>query len=294
MSELRTRLSDVLFGPESGARLLAVHTGFAVLLGARIALGPYRGLAATPDGLFDPVAVLGWMSSMPSSGTITVIQVVGVVAALAAVLRKQPRLAFAIAWLCLLVLAALRGSRGKVLHNDLLLLWAAVPFLLAPLHARWDDRRPRRDLGWPVRSSMAIVAAIYALAGFHKLQTSGIDWVFGDNVRYVLLWGSPAGPTWESLRGWVSDHAWAYKGTGAFILGVELMFPLALLWRRVQPWFAAAAVSLHVATYLFLGLDYWAWALAVVLLFVDWPAAVDRVRRTASAASTTATTSAVP
>jgi hypothetical protein len=294
VSDLRNRLRDVLFGPECGARLLTVHTGFAVLIGARIAFGPYRGLASTPDELFDPVAVLGWMSGMPSSGTIVLLQVVGVGAALAAAFRKQPRVAFAVAWLCLLVLAGLRGSRGKVLHNDLLLVWAAVPFLLAPLHARWGDRRPRRDIGWPVRSSMAIVATIYALAGYHKLQTSGIDWAIGDNVRYVLLWGSPVGSTWESLSGWVADHAWAYRGTGAFILGVEVTFPLALLWRRIQPWFAVAAVSLHLATYLFLGLDYWAWMVAVVLLFVDWPSVVDRVRRTAPTASTTATASAVP
>ena len=294
MSAARTRLQDVLFGPETGARLLVAHTGLAVLLGARIAFGPYRALAETPDELFDPVAVLDWMSGMPPPAVIVAIQVVGAVAAIAVVLRKQPRLAFAIAWVCLLVLAGLRGSRGKVLHNDLLLLWVAVPFLLAPLEARWGDRRPRRDVGWPIRSGMAIAATIYALAGYHKLRTSGIDWALGDNVRYVLAWGAPAGDTWESVSRWVGDHAWAYKGTGAFILGVEVLFPAALVWRRLQPWFAAAAVSLHLATYLLLGLDYWAWMFAVLLLFVDWPTLVDRMRRTAPSASTDATTSAVP
>ena len=36
-----------------------------------------------------------------------------------------------LAWGCYLVLAGLFGSRGKVMHNDLLLLWTAVPFLQA-------------------------------------------------------------------------------------------------------------------------------------------------------------------
>ena len=281
MTPLRARLDDVLFGPESGARLLVVRTGFAALIGLRIALGPYRRLAGTPDVLFDPVAVLGWLDHMPSRGTITALQVVGALAAGVAVTRRAGRLPLAVAWVCLLVLAGLRGSRGKVLHNDLLLLWTAVPFLLAPVAARWADRAPRRATGWPIRSAMAIAAVVYALTGYHKLATSGLDWALGDNVRYVLLWGSPASGRWDVVSTWVADHVLLYRGTGVLMLAVELTFPLALLWRRLLPWYALAAVGLHVGTYLFLGLDYWTWALAVLLVFVDWPALVDRVGRRA-------------
>ena len=278
MSELAPRGADLLFGPETGARLLVAWTGVVVLLGLRIALGPYRAVAGTPDELFDPVWVLGWLGGMPSTTVVVLVQVIGVAAAVAALVRRRPRAAFAVAWLCLLFLAGLRGSRGKVLHNDLLLLWCAVPFLLAPLTARWSDRRPSRAHGWPVRSAIAIAAAAYALAGFHKLQTAGIDWAIGDNVRYVLLWGAPSSDRWGDVSTWVADHAWAYKGTGLLILGVELTFPLVVLWRRLQPWYAVAAVALHVATYLFLGLDYWLWAAVAVLLLVDWPTVADRVR----------------
>jgi hypothetical protein len=273
---------DALFGPETGARLVFVHSALAALIGARIVLGPYRQLAGMPDALFEPVDVLGFLSAMPPRGVLLGLQVVGGLAALAAVLRRQPRLAFALAWLCYLVLAGLRGSRGKVLHNDLLLLWASVPFLLAPVTARWSDRAPRRDHGWPIRSAMAIAAVVYALAGYHKLQRSGLDWAIGDNVRWVMLWGPTIGEApWRSFAEWVGEHWWAYKGTGALILGFELTFPLVLVWRRLQPWYAALAVALHAATYLFLGLDYWAWGLAVVVLFVDWPRVMARrsVRR---------------
>jgi hypothetical protein len=271
-----------------------VQTGFAVLVGARIVLGPYRQLAGTPDELFDPVAVLAWLDHMPSGTAIAAIQVLGGLLAMLALTRRAGRLPFSLAWVCLLVLAGLRGSRGKVLHNDLLLVWTAVPFLLAPVEARWRDRAPRRASGWPIRSAMAIAAAVYALTGYHKLVTSGIDWALGDNVRYVLLWGSPASGRWDTVSTWVADNPVLFKGTGLCMLAVELTFPLCLLWRRAQPWYALAAVGLHVATYLFLGLDYWTWALAVLLLFVDWPALVDRARRRDSMASASAATSAVP
>ena len=94
---LRARLDDVLWGPETGQRLLLVHTGLAALIGVRIAVGPYRHLGGTPDPLFDPVAVLAWLPSMPSAGVIVAVQVVGAAAALGAVLRRRTRAAYAVA-----------------------------------------------------------------------------------------------------------------------------------------------------------------------------------------------------
>ena len=277
----RDRLRDVLWGPETGARLLFAHSALAALLGLRVALGSYRQLAHTPGPLFDPVPILAWAPSMPPAWGFVAIQVIGTVAAVAAVARRRPRLAFAVAWVCYLVLAGLRGSRGKVLHNDLLLLWSSVPFLLAPVAVGWHDRTRRRELGWPVRSAMAIAAVIYFLAGYHKIRRSGLEWAIGDNVRYVMLWGPSVGAAkWNAMATWIGEHLWASRATGTFILGFELTFPLVLWWRRWQPLYALVAVALHATTWLFLGLDYWAWALTVLILFVDWPAVVERMRGT--------------
>lgn len=280
MSRLRASLDDILWGPESGARLLFVHSALALLIGLRVGLGSYRQLAGTPDALFDPVPILAWLPSMPSSSVFVALQVVGVVAAILAVIRRQPRIAFAIAWLCYLILAGLRGSRGKVLHNDLLLLWASVPFLLAPLSAAWSDREDRREHGWPIRASMVISALVYFLAGYHKVRRSGLEWAIGDNVRYVMLWGPSIGAAkWDAMATWIGEHLWAARATGAFILAFELSFPIVLLRRVLQPLYALVAVALHVTTWLFLGLDYWAWALTVLVLFVNWPRVLDRMRK---------------
>ncbi|MGE3621832.1 MAG: hypothetical protein AB7L84_15355 [Acidimicrobiia bacterium] len=275
----RRALDDALWGPESGRRLRFLHAALATLIGLRVVLGPYRALAEVPPALFEPVPVLGVLDRMPSAGTIVALQVVGGVAALAAVLRRRPRLAFALAWACLLVLAGLRGSRGKVLHNDLLLLWASAPLLLAPVEAAWHDRERRRRWGWPVRTSMVLSALVYFFAGYHKVRRAGLDWAVGDNVRYVMLWGPTIGRArWESMARWVGENLWASQLTGAYILAVELTFPLAVLWRRSRGFYVASAVALHVATWFLLGLDYWAWAATVLVVFVDWPAMGDRLR----------------
>lgn len=279
MSRLRRWADDVLWGPETSARLVIAHVGLSALIGLRIARYPYWNLADLPPALFDPVPVLGWLDRMPPVEVIVALQVVGVVAALAAVLRRRPRLAFAIAWVCYLVLAGLRGSRGKVLHNDLLLLWASAPFLLAPAVADLRDRIARRRYGWPIRAATVIVALIYFIAGCHKLWRSGLDWVLGDNMRYVMLWGPSIGePQWQGLATWVGENLWAAQLSAAFILGVELTFPVILFVRQLKVLYALAAVFLHAMTWLVLGLDYWAWAVTVSLLLIDWPRVVERTR----------------
>jgi hypothetical protein len=285
MTRVRRWVDGALWGPESGRRLLFVHTSLAALIGLRIVLGSYRQLASTPGPLFEPVPILGWVPSMPPAWVFIALQVVGGAAALAAVARRHPRAAFAVAWVCYLVLAGLRGSRGKVLHNDLLLLWSSVPFLLAPVSVAWHDRERRREHGWPVRSAMVIAALVYFLAGYHKLERSGLGWATGDNVRYVMLWGPSVGAAkWDAMATWIGEHLWASKATGAFILTFELTFPVSLVRRGLQPVYALVAVALHVTTWLFLGLDYWAWGLTVLILFIDWPALADRMRGASVAA----------
>ncbi len=279
MNRLRRYADEALWGPETAARLMVVHVGLSALIGARIVLGSYRQLADTPAALVDPVPFLEWLDRMPSAEVFVTLQVVGGLAALAAVLRRNPRLAFAIAWVCYLVLAGLRGSRGKVLHNDLLLLWASAPFLMAPVAVDVRDRAARRAYGWPVRAAMAITALVYFFAGYHKLRRSGPAWAFGDNMRNVMLWGPSIGNVpWEGLAQWVGEHIWVSRATGAFILGLEITFPVVLVVRRLQVWYALATVFLHITTWFVLGLDYWAWAITVLLVFIDWPAVAERAR----------------
>lgn len=283
----RRRLDDVLWGPETAARLVVVHIGLSLLIGARIALGSYRQLADTPPALVDPAPFLFFVDRMPAVWVFVGLQVIGTVAAVLAACRRNTRVAFAVAWVCYLVLAGLRGSRGKVLHNDLLLLWASAPFLLAPvapLVGRVRDvvaraREPRSLYGWPIRVATVVIVLVYFFAGYHKLRRSGLGWVFGDNMSYVMLWGPSIGsPAWGDLARWVGEHVWAARVSAGFILGLEITFPVVLFVRRTQALYALAAAVLHVGTWFLLGLDYWAWALAVPLVMVDWPVWYDRLR----------------
>ena len=301
-TRLRATLDDALWGPETAMRLLVVYVGLAALLGVRIAAGSYRQLADTPAALVEPVPFLAFLDTMPSAGVFVALQVAGTLAAAAAVgaalTRRRPQPAFAVAWVCYLVLAGLRGSRGKVLHNDLLLLWVSAPFLFAPAVQRARDLRDRvarRRWGWPIRVAIVITALIYFFAGYHKLRRSGLEWAYGDNMRYVTLWGPSVGaPGWPGLARWVGDNVWAARASGVFILGFELTFPVVIFVRWTRVLYAAAAVFLHATTWLLLGLDYWAWLIAVPLVLVDWPTVVAWTRGRSGRGAATAASPGSP
>ena len=268
---LPARLDAAYLAPGSSHALGCVRTGLAALIGLRLAVGPYAALADQPDALFVPTPPAAWLPSMPPVAVIVAVQVVGVVAALACVAGRRRRTTFAVAWLALLFLAGLRGSLGKVLHNDVLLLLAAVPILAAAHDARPGDGRRSPAHGWPVRAALAVAGAVYLLAGLQKLRHSGIDWVTSDNMRWVLYGGAASGraPT-EAVALAIADRPWASHLAAAGILGLELAAPVALAVRRWRTWFAVAAVVLHLGTWLTLGLDYWGWAVTVLVLAAPW------------------------
>jgi hypothetical protein len=260
-----------LFAPNTAARLRRVRSVLAVLVAARLALSPFRGLARVPDALLVPVSWLVPFHTVPPVWVIVAVQIVGTVAAVLAAAGKRPRLTLAVAWICLLALAGLRSSLGKILHNDVLLLLAVLPFLGGPdAVAPADDAEgPSPRFGWPIRTGMAMVALTYFIVGVQKLVHSGPAWVTSDNMRWVLYSAAAEGRTfakWPAL--FVADHAWMATASAAFLLGLELLFPLALFVRPARPVVVAGAFLLHAGTWVLLGLDYWLWAAVVAVLFL--------------------------
>ena len=89
----------------------------------------------------------------------------------------------------------------------------------------------------------------------------------------------------------MGEHVWVARASGVFILGFELTFPVVIFVRWTRVCTPLAAVFLHVTTWLLLGLDYWAWAITVPLVLIDWPAACRRRcqawRRPVAAGATT-------
>lgn len=271
------RLDRWLFAPETAGRVRMMRLMLAALIGLRLATGPHRGLAGQPAALFRPVWFLGWMEQMPSAGVLVTIQVVGALGAIAAIIGWRERGTFLVAWSSLLVLAALRASRGKVHHNDLVLLLVAGILAAAPVGVRLFDQRRSPAWGWPVRTSLLVVAGAYFLTGFQKVVASGPAWVLSDNMRNVM-YGAPLGghaPT-DRVSLFIADRPAVAHLVALATIVIELGAVAALLRPRLRPAYVAAVAVLHAGVYLTHGLDYSMWVGTAAVVLIDWDSVLRR------------------
>ena len=208
---------------------------------------------------------------MPSVEVLTVLQVAGAVLAVLAVLSWRPRWTFAGAWLCFVFLEGLVGSRVKVSHNELMAVLASLPLLAAPAAVSWLDREDDPATGWPHRAALVVLAFGYFFTGFGKLRASGPAWVLSDNLKWSLAAGvrSTKPPT-DAIAQFVVGHDLLAHGLALATIAVELGFILILFRPRLRPLFAAIITSFHVGIYLTLGLDYFSWVAAVLVVLLPW------------------------
>jgi hypothetical protein len=248
--------------------LAVVRLLLAVVLGLRLALSPFAAAVGQPDALWRPRGVGLLFATPPPVGLVVGLQVLGVAGAATYVWRRRVA-PLAVAWACLLVLAALRTSLGKILHNDVLLVLVAGPLLLAGTAP--DERDARTGLD----AAAAIALLSYFCAGWWKLLRSGPEWVFSDNLRWALARGR-GGARWRGLTDWLVDHPLVCVALAGGIFLLEIAAAAVWLRPSLAPLFVAAAAVMHGATWLVLGLDYWAHLAAMALVLVPWA----RMRRT--------------
>jgi hypothetical protein len=296
-------VSGFFFASEDARRLAALRIGLCSLLAVRLAINDYGAVAGQPASLYQPLSYMHLLSAMPSHEVASTAQAIGIATALLAAAGLWIRGALPVAFASALLLNGMLNATGKPVHNDVTLMLCLIPLLVAPTASTdvWTLRglvrrlsgsrseprsasaRAQRPLrgeayGWQIRAAMTVVALAYFFVGFQKLRYSGIAWATSDNLRWVLYaskgpYGHP-----DALALFVADRAWlSHLFAGATLL-VETCFPLVLFVPRLRWLFIPAVIGLHIGIRLTLGLDYSAWWLTVLIVFVDWPAVVDWIR----------------
>lgn len=269
-------LDRLLFGPGPEGRLALAQRCVAAVVGLRVALGPYQSLAGQPQDLWRPRGVTHVLGGMPSARVVLAAQVVGVLAA--AVVACGParwrgrRVAFAAAWASLVLLAGMRTSLGKIMHNDVLLLLVAVPLLASTFEARVGGRRRAPAYGWPLRAATVVIAGSYFFTGWQKLLHSGLAWVTSDNMQNVMTWAAVSGRAPTGLSETFADHLLLTQAVAAAVLALEVGFPAMLVWSRLAPAYAFAASAFHAGCWVLLGLDYWTFVAVDLAVLWSWPA----------------------
>ena len=304
-----------MFVVEDARRLAAVRIGLCTLLAVRLADADYGVVAGQPAALFQPHGYMTLLDRMPSQSAATALQVAGVVAALLAAAGLMVVVSLPVGIGCALVLNGMLNSAGRVIVGDAVLVLCLIVLAGCGRAAgeAWSIRAPTwrvrtwtgrgagagpprsapiaapppiagRRYGWPIRTAMVAIALAYFFAGYQKWRHSGIAWVTSDNIRWILYAANDAKRHPNGVARFVADRTGLAHVIAAAALLLETSFPLVLLVPRLRWVLISGAVAMHIGVWLALGLDYSAQALTVVIVFVDWPAAVAHFRRSATCA----------
>jgi hypothetical protein len=250
-------------------------------------------LPTLPAELWHPVSFVGLLGlGPPTQAALTIIWAATLTGAVAMTLGLATRFASIIAALGGLYLIALPNCFGKINHgfNVLGMMLLVLPFARAGAALSVDSvvRRARRmavpelssDFNWPVKLIQFSFAFMLLFAGWNKLVVGGLDWVFSDSLRNILVFqnfvvrgGRPtAGVVYPVIQ-----HPWLWTAVAGGVVASELGFVAIMFVRR--SWQRAALLAVGFGFVVSLGVVMQLpnpVLLALLLVFVNWNWVVER------------------
>ncbi len=196
-------------------------------------------------------------------------------------------------------LIGLPHNFGKIHHSDALIVFVLFAMALSHCGAHGSvDAWLRRRLGrapapsasgeyrWPIAFVQLAWVIVYFAAGLAKLRIAGVQWVFSDSFRNILLehhytthppfdWGLA-----------IAEHAWLCRILALGALLTEILSPLALFSARARAAFVPALFSMQLGIGLVLGVGFSSF-LPIVAFWIPWDAGrswLDRRRGSGTAA----------
>jgi hypothetical protein len=175
-------------------------------------------------------------------------------------------------------------SFGHYNHDEMLVVYYLVVLAFTPCGDafsldRWSRRRPLQPLfayGFPILLMQLLMAWVYFSSALVKLRVGGLKYFSADNLPVLAIYHSLDNlhDTSFRLAFWLPQ----IRGVLPFVVGLvliwELLFPLAVFWRRSRWFILGFGVLFHISTLLFMNI-FFPYQLVMYLIFVDW----DRLAR---------------
>lgn len=150
----------------------------------------------------------------------------------------------------------------------------SVDSLLSRVKGKTDRHSPPRSswcYGLPLRVTWLLFGIIYFFPGFWKLWRCGSDWVFGNYVALFIYSRSIVGDPSLGPLIRIDQYQDLCKLSGLFTILFELSFIFLILFRRTRMFAVFMGVIFHCATFIFMGISFWALQ-ACYVVFFDWSA----------------------
>src|SRR6185503_17918037 len=131
--------------------------------------------------------------------------------------------------------------------------------------------RPAFAYAYPILLMQLLMAWTYFSSALIKLRVAGLKYLSTDNLPALAIFHSLDNlhDTHFKLAFWLPQIRAYLPYAVGLVLVWELLFPLAVFWRRMRWWILGAGVVFHLST-LFLMNIFFPHQLVLYLLFVDW------------------------
>lgn len=193
--------------------------------------------------------------------------------------------------LLVLLYQGLLRSFGHFNHDEILAVYCLVVLAFTPCGdafsvdtwlAKTKKQRPFFAYTYPILLMQLLMAWTYFSSALIKLRVAGLKYLSSDNLPALAIFHSLDNlhDTSFRLAFWLPQVKAYLPVAVGFILLWELLFPLAIFWRRVRWWILAVGIVFHIST-LFVMNIFFPHHLAMYLIFVNW----DRFDRNRTSAS---------
>jgi hypothetical protein len=179
-------------------------------------------------------------------------------------------------------------SFGHFNHDEMTAVWFLIILALTPcgdgfsLDERIRARLARPDLpppakhppsayGYPILLMRCVLAWVYVSSALLKLRLGGLGYFDADSFLTLAISNSLGNMHDTQFR--FAFHLTEYRMLAVLGLYVaiiwELLFPLAIISRRLRPYLLAAGVAFHLGTLLVVNITFPV-QLAMYFVFIDW------------------------
>jgi hypothetical protein len=191
-------------------------------------------------------------------------------------------------FLLVLFYQGLLRSFGHFNHDEMLAVYCLAVLAFTPCgdefsldgwFRKTQKERPSLAYAYPILLMQLLMAWGYFSSALIKLRVAGLKYLSMDNLPALAIFHSLDNLHDTSFKWafWLPQVRAYLPLAVALVLIWELLFPLAVFWRRVRWWILGAGVAFHLST-LFLMNIFFPHYLAMYLIFVDWDRVAEIVK----------------
>jgi hypothetical protein len=183
-------------------------------------------------------------------------------------------------FLLVLFYQGLVRSFGHFNHDEMLGVYCLAVLAFTPCGdvfsldnwlRRTKQARPVWAYAYPILLMQVLMAWTYFSSALIKFRVAGLKYLSVDNLPSLAIFHSLDNlhDTHFKLAFWLPQVRSYLPYAVGFVLVWELLFALAVFWRRARWWILGLGIAFHLST-LFVMNIFFPHQLALYLIFVDW------------------------